>query len=308
MSCMQYSSDELFTFVDAYTGESPTTSYWTNYSDGLPRLKPAGVTAYYVSGFNRGSNPTIYDPFSELYLTELKSDTLPANTGLLLKVDESSLPKLNNGGQAPTITQAVRKYVYFAPAMSSRDVVNIQEGTNFMVPLIAIDQSASNTSENAWRQLPGVKRDPSKYHNMMFGLGEEDVLDADGKKTGEVRYAVGFFRVPQNSLMPTNNYEYRKAFISIPREGSNVNPGDDDQTFSAKSNNRKVSSATKVVTAPIDLIWCPGGKAALTGINNVKTNAVDGDDTGATYNLQGQRVSNPHHGVFIRNGKKVIIK
>ena len=36
--------------------------------------------------------------------------------------------------------------------------------------------------------------------------------------------------------------------------------------------------------------------------------AVDGISDGEWYNLQGQRVSLPHHGIFIRNGKKYYVK
>ena len=40
-----------------------------------------------------------------------------------------------------------------------------------------------------------------------------------------------------------------------------------------------------------------------TGISNVRSNA----ESGAYYSLNGQRVENPSKGIFIRNGKKVIL-
>ena len=45
-------------------------------------------------------------------------------------------------------------------------------------------------------------------------------------------------------------------------------------------------------------------KAAPTGINGVSINAEDG----AVYNMQGQRVENAQNGIFIQNGKKVVVK
>jgi len=49
-------------------------------------------------------------------------------------------------------------------------------------------------------------------------------------------------------------------------------------------------------------LWKPGN---TSGIKTIK-NEVAGD--GAYYNLQGQRVDNPTKGLFIHNGKKVILK
>ena len=40
-----------------------------------------------------------------------------------------------------------------------------------------------------------------------------------------------------------------------------------------------------------------------TGINNARSNA----ESGMYYSLNGQRVDNPTHGIYIKNGKKVIL-
>ena len=46
--------------------------------------------------------------------------------------------------------------------------------------------------------------------------------------------------------------------------------------------------------------------SVTTGISQVE---VDSDTTGDIYyNLSGQRVDNPSHGIFIKNGKKIIVK
>ena len=47
----------------------------------------------------------------------------------------------------------------------------------------------------------------------------------------------------------------------------------------------------------------------VDGITSVKTNATaDVRNDNVWYNLQGQRVSHPQHGIFIHNGKKVAVK
>lgn len=52
------------------------------------------------------------------------------------------------------------------------------------------------------------------------------------------------------------------------------------------------------------LTWTPGAGDA-TDITNIENKKVD---DGVYYNLQGMRVAAPKQGVFIRNGKKVVIK
>ena len=44
----------------------------------------------------------------------------------------------------------------------------------------------------------------------------------------------------------------------------------------------------------------------VTGIENIENTTTT--DKNVYYNLQGQRVENPQHGVFIHNGKKVVLK
>lgn len=55
----------------------------------------------------------------------------------------------------------------------------------------------------------------------------------------------------------------------------------------------------------LNIDFIDGGMGGTTGISEVKsTNANDG----VMYNLQGQRVSEGHKGLVIKNGKKVMMK
>lgn len=47
---------------------------------------------------------------------------------------------------------------------------------------------------------------------------------------------------------------------------------------------------------------------ATTGIENINSSDATADDNGAYYNLNGQRIGKPQHGVYIHNGKKIITK
>lgn len=310
---ISYTQEELFNFrtPEKSTADGKGTvpeGFWSTYSDGLPRIKPAGVTAYYASGYVRG-NDDPKQPIKALYFTKLEGDTLPANTGLMICVDTAKMSKLNLGGEVPG--KAGRIYVYFEPAKADKDYIWHQTGTNFLQPWLAADEDAGNSSENTWKQYPDVRRPSSKYLNYQFGKGrwhhrktENGVVIVD-----EYLYGVGFF--PTNYRYPTNNYEVRKAFVSIPRKGVlSDDPGDDDQTFGAKSNvaARTNTNSDVVATAPVDLIWGDDGGALnqTTGIVTVNGNENSSDDR--VYNLQGQRVLNPNRGVYIRGGKKILIK
>lgn len=310
---MSYTKEELFNFRTPADGGNSgegtvPAGYWMTYSDGLPRIRPAGVTAYYASGYVRG-NDDPKQPIKALYFTKLAGDTLPANTGLMLCIDATKMPKVNLGGEVPD--QAGRIYVYFEPAKVDQDYVWHQAGTNFLMPWIAADEDAKNSSENAWKQYPDVKRPDSKYLNYQFSKGNwHHVVKENGTVvTDETLYGVGFY--PSSYRYPTSNYEVRKAFVSIPRKGVlSDDPGDDDQTFGAK---RYLSAGTGsgsdvVATAPVDLIWGDDGGALsqTTGITTVPGACVSSDNR--VYNLQGQCVVNPSRGVYIRGGKKILIK
>lgn len=64
----------------------------------------------------------------------------------------------------------------------------------------------------------------------------------------------------------------------------------------------KVTSSAKAGAVSLDIV---GGNA--TGIKSIETDSEETDNA-PYYNLQGQRVLNPQHGVFIHGNKKVIIK
>lgn len=90
---------------------------------------------------------------------------------------------------------------------------------------------------------------------------------------------LGFFKVTK---FPSENLQFRKAFLSIPK-------------------------ATEARAVP--LYW----DAIMDFTNGVAT-SVSGLERGTAesqasyYNLQGIKVEKPTHGIYIRNGKKVIIK
>ncbi len=88
-----------------------------------------------------------------------------------------------------------------------------------------------------------------------------------------VNEKVGFYKLAETGSLPAN-----KAFMSY-TEGSSTSKEFFEEGFELGSNE-------------------------ATGINTIE----NGADNGAIYNLQGQRVNNAQKGVFIQNGKKVVLK
>ncbi len=61
-----------------------------------------------------------------------------------------------------------------------------------------------------------------------------------------------------------------------------------------------------MTSADLETIALEGVQGIATGIDGL---AIDGSASdGEWYNLQGQRVTSPHHGIYIRNGKKYTVK
>lgn len=66
------------------------------------------------------------------------------------------------------------------------------------------------------------------------------------------------------------------------------------------------NGSAKSKTICISDVLIHGMAMSATGITNVKNGEALKDEV--WYNLQGQRIATPRHGIFIRNGKKYIIK
>jgi len=97
-----------------------------------------------------------------------------------------------------------------------------------------------------------------------------------GRKTVDGKVKIGFYNVTTSSFNSAAN----RAYLSIPRKLADA------------------ESAAKFIALDF-------GDGEATGISEVKATKVDDD---AYYTLSGVRVAQPRKGLYIKNGKKVIIK
>lgn len=143
----------------------------------------------------------------------------------------------------------------------------------------------------------------ASYMNMFVGnnSGAQITINATSDDNEWINYYLkdGQF-VSVNGNATVNN---SKAYLQLPasiaaatRSEKNESGGYDVKEFEMD----KISIAVRSID---------GNGSTVTGISSIQNENGDmtnGDD--AWYNLQGQRVKNPGKGVFIHNGKKVVIQ
>jgi hypothetical protein len=92
-----------------------------------------------------------------------------------------------------------------------------------------------------------------------------------------------------------------KAYMQIPTK--HVTRAEEDEVSGVPFYN--IEEEPEVISMQIGTRGIDGDDADTTGISEVKS---DDADRGEWYNLQGQRVGNPGKGLYIKNGKKVIVR
>lgn len=281
--------------TESGTSLNSLSGHWTSYSDGLPRKKPSQVTAYYASGYHLDK----YGNLDAVYLTKLSGDILPANTGLLLQypTDVGADVNYDYGTNVTVLGKTVNSnFVYMEPENTETTSATIMQpsGTNYLIPFIANDNSVTtHNKETEWKEHANIKRPESEFINSI--LAYRTLNDNSSEKV------LDFFKIGEFST----NYELRKSFLSIPKNDPNVT-GSGDVVFNAKPRMATASNLSAcVVTDHIDVIFGTNQQVP-TGIK--VTNIDNSGDNAPYYNLQGIRVEHPTHGIFIHNGKKVVIR
>ena len=139
----------------------------------------------------------------------------------------------------------------------------------------------------------------SYYTNMLKGnTGSEDLIinTTEGDMTN--------YYLKGNQLLKvsgTANIHPGKAYMQIPTR--HVTRAEEDVVSGAPYYN--IGEEPEVISMQIGTRSIDGDDADTTGISEVKS---DDADRGEWYNLQGQRVGNPGKGLYIKNGKKVIVR
>ena len=257
------------------------------FSDYYARLIPEGLTAYYATGYD-ATNKTVN-------LTSIEDGIIPANTGVVLIYDgyteginfdpvmksdvqtaeTVSLEKTDADGTAPR-NNGTEPYGYGLNGNGA--------GTNWLVTDLKHDKaSAGPVTRNVSNVIT--------YRN--YYLANMD-LDGNGSKT------LGFYRVKAEGAL-TNQKNVRKAYLAMPASVQTDGSNDELQDNTSAT----PVTAAKRVTMIFDGEIIGGTPTGIDEVN-VNTGVVSKDNS--FYNLQGIKVSKPSKGIYIYQGKKIVIK
>lgn len=257
------------------------------FSDYYPRLIPEGLVAYYATGYD-ATNKTVN-------LTSIEDGIIPANTGVVLVYDgyteginfdpvmksdvrtaeTVSLEKADAEGTAPR-NNGTEPYGY--------GETNNGEGMNWLVTDLKHDTpSAGPVTRNGNNVIT--------YRN--YYLANMD-LDGNGSKT------LGFYRVKAEGAVP-NPKNVRKAYLAMPASVQTDGSNDELQDNTSATPVTAAKRVTMIFDG--DII---GGTP--TGIDEVNVNTDVASKDNSFYNLQGVKVSKPSKGIYIYQGKKIVIK
>lgn len=215
---------------------------------------------------------------------------IPANMGVVL-IGTVPATEAGNYGDGDKLNFSISKRTDVS-AKEDKEYVNVwtkaadykdQPWNNFLVPTV----EANNNLGNADVDDKGIAH---RY----FGLGNYHRTKYY-KETQTGDDYIGFFRFVENGVSGAN-----KAYLSLPAredvKGAN---------FGCITYNGQLIGTGETALAKMMLVF-DDETSGVTEIKNVEVNKQNNDN--AYYTLQGIKVLKPTKGIFIHNGKKIVIK
>ncbi len=298
----------------------------------IAKLVPQGVKAYIVNGITKNSAGN--------YELTLKSIfAIPANTGVLLYGTPNSMTD-----SEPSLPSLVMNTVAFEGYPIRRDYWGIMassETHNMLMPTcIAFDKYGEIVKDADGHETEvklasrGIEVGPYdkgtdgkvKYRN--FFMTKFTSTDLKNTYPNAAEY-VGFFRAKKSYIrsgkaflhLAANDQEYGSA-----KGAEAIILKDDDYKTEYDKNGNKIENSplwSKLTWEDIsdwgERSLPAGAKAMFFGEPEIEENedgsatliisaAGEQEQDGVYYTLQGVKVTNPTAGIYIKNGKKVIVK
>lgn len=275
------------------------------YSNDKP-MNPVddNVKIYEVYKYEKpegGNADNIYEK-GTVYLRQLKY--VPANVGVVL-IGEAPTGETYTDGQKVAFSLLERTEESVKPGgdyrqvwtMSEDYIANNDQWNNYLVPTVT-----------AVNDLGNAKVESGKITYRYFGLGNyyrTNYHTSLGNADTQEDY-IGFFRLTANGKSGAN-----KAYLSIPANaevgnGVGVKYGFIDYNGQLLGNEDDSESPMPVQLAKMALVFddlVDGNET--TGIKELETKKMNNNKY---YNLQGIEIAHPVKGIYIHNGKKVIVK
>ena len=278
-------------FIRTYSNNKPMNPVDDNVKiyEVYKYVKPKGGNADNI--YARGT----------VYLRRLKY--VPANVGVVL-IGEAPTGETYTDGQKVAFSLLERTEESVKPGgdyrqvwtMSEDYIANNDQWNNYLVPTV--------TAEN---DLGNVKVESGEITYRYFGLGNyyrTNYHTSLGNADTQEDY-IGFFRLTANGKSGAN-----KAYLSIPANAEVGNGVGDTYGFIDYNGqllgNKYEDDISPVQLAKMALVFddlVDGNET--TGIKELETKKMNNNKY---YNLQGIEIAHPVKGIYIHNGKKVIVK
>lgn len=273
------------------------------YSNDIPMDLTDGVKAYIAYNFEQPQNPKDNYAACKVYLRQM--EYIPANVGVVL-VGQVSAGSSYTDGQK--LEFSLQKRVEAVPSdlreVWTKHETYIKKGDewhNFLVPTVTAENNLGNAKVNGDGEIIYRYFGLSSYHNTAY---------YKSNPTGEKDY-IGFFRLTEQGKSGDN-----KAYLSIPSSavvGTNGVTQDDLNIYGCLDFNAQLSGqetdedGNPSLAKAMLLFDDENFDNDITAIGIITENDSIVNDN-AYYNLQGVRVATPSKGIYIFNGKKILVK
>ena len=218
----------------------------------------------------------------------------------------STIPTVSRGGATSTTLY------YFVDGLvgTNSDGLSIVEFTDGATLLL-------NKSDKAWSNGTSIVADDEKYTSLKVSNGAENIFTApDGKLVSGITF-YSYINVKEENIDFTKypEYGFRTSFWKKVGNLTFTATSDDVQILKSRDPEDPDIATFKITPANVVSFTNTGEQVCFvmkvtytegaTGVPTVR-NSRPADN--AYYTLQGVRVDQPSKGIYIQNGKKIIIK
>lgn len=267
------------------------------YSNDIAMDLTDDVKAYIAYKFEQPQNPKDNYAACKVYLRQM--DYIPANVGVVLV---GKVPDGHSYSEGDPLNFSLQKRVDAVPEdlryVWTKHDTYIGAGNlwhNFLVHTVDAVNNLGNAEAN----------NDGKIINRYFGLNNYHST-AYYKSTHSGADYIGFFRLTKNGKSGAN-----KAYLSIPSSENTEVTEYYKENYGVLDFNAQLSGQvtdennTSLAKAMLFFDDEDIDDNTSTGITTIKDNIVKDN---VYYNMQGIRVVNPTKGIYIFNGKKILVK
>lgn len=292
---------KIYIPVTAHMGKLLRT--YTSAVDVVPVNKDVQIFAAQSYTKNEKNNTGAGDETGTVKLYRLKF--IPANQGVVLYAPNTTLAD-NTATKlevVPAYSATVKRYSNDAydyieewTKSDAKESIWVNEHVsekwnNYLMPVLAdtkVTQFYYDENNDWTGRIFSFTRYSKTFKGKENGVIEDDITNADPKKHDYF----SFFRA-------AGTVKASYSYLMLPRT---VMEGDGQILDQNKDNDTKAFAKS--------MVWFEGIDAPMdnetTGISELKNNASNSDD--AYYTLQGMKVAKPVKGIYIHQGKKVMVK